>query len=417
VNDLQNVFSTDVVIIGAGPSGLTAAAELARTGVAVIVLDREPEAGGIPRHSDHSGYGLRDRRRVMTGPQYAARLIADAQQAGATLITEATVTNWAGDHSVDVTSPRGRFRVTAQAVILATGARERPRSARMIPGDRPAGVLTTGQLQKLVHLHHRSVGSSAVVVGAELVSWSAVLTLREAGCKTALMTTTYPKSESYSVFRTPGRLALQVPVATRTEVTRIIGRDRVEAVEIHQLDTGARRTFACDVVVFTGDWIPDNELARAAGIQLDSGTRGPAVDAGLRTSSPGVFAVGNLVHPVETADVCAIDGRHVVAAVQRWLGGEASVSAGVQLRVKSPLTWVSPNVWRSGDLSSARERLVLWGTEWVRSPRIEARQDNVVVGRVRSPWPLAPGRAFRVPETLLAKVDPMGSDVSIGLSE
>jgi NADPH-dependent 2,4-dienoyl-CoA reductase/sulfur reductase-like enzyme len=415
VSGIDKVLTPDVAVVGGGPAGLTAARDLAAAGLSVIVLEREPEAGGIPRHSDHSGYGVRDRRRVMTGPQYAARLVADAYDAGVAVITEAQATSWAGERSLDVTSPLGRVRVDAGAIVLATGARERPRSARMIPGDRPAGILTTGQLQKLVHLHHRPVGTSAVIVGAELVSWSAVLTLREAGCRTALMTTTYDKSEAYSVFRTPGRLALKVPVATRTQVTRIIGRDRVEAVEITHLDTGAHRTFPCDVVVFTGDWIPDSELARAAGLTIDRGTRGPVVDGSLRTSQPGVFAAGNLIHPVETADVCALDGMHVVPAVQRWLAGETLAEAGVSIVAEAPFTWVSPGMWRASS-APTRDRLVLWGVEFRRNPRIVVTQDDDIIGRYTSRWPLAPGRAFRVPAKVLDRVQPECGPVTIGLA-
>lgn len=416
MTDIAKVLTPDVAVIGGGPSGLTAARELVRTGLSVVVIEREPEAGGIPRHSNHTGYGMRDRRRVMTGPQYAARLVHDAQDAGVSLITEAQVTNWADDLAVDFTSPLGRIRVDAGAVVLATGARERPRTARMVPGDRPAGVLTTGQLQKLVHLHHRPVGTNAVVVGAELVSWSAVLTLREAGCRTSLMTTTFPKSESYAAFRTPGRLALQVPVATRTAVTRIIGRDRVEAVEITHLDTGARRTFPCDVVVFTGDWIPDSELARSAGLDMDPATRGPLVDASLHTSGPGVFAIGNLVHPVETADVCALDGRHVVPAVSSWLAGEGPASAAVRLIAEEPFTWVSPGLWRESATAPTRDRLVLWSTCAQRVARVTATQDGEIIGRLVSRWPVAPGRAFRVPARLLRNANFSGGNIHISLS-
>src|SRR4051812_25375022 len=177
-----------VAIVGGGPSGLTAAAELAgRIDGEVLVIERETETGGIPRHSDHLGYGMRDLRRFISGPAYAKRLTVAAQDAGAMLETEAMVTGWAGERALEVTLPRGVRTVTADAVVLATGARERPRPARLVPGDRPDGVFTTGQLQTLVHLHHGKVGSRALIVGAELVSWSAVLTLREAGCTTVGM--------------------------------------------------------------------------------------------------------------------------------------------------------------------------------------------------------------------------------------
>ena len=132
--------STDVLIVGAGPSGLTAAAELARDH-RVIVIEREQVAGGIPRHSDHTGYGLRDLKKVMSGPQYARVLSGRAARAGADIRTETMMTGWVDERLVAVTSPAGRYEINAGAVILATGARERPRSARLVAGDRPAGVL------------------------------------------------------------------------------------------------------------------------------------------------------------------------------------------------------------------------------------------------------------------------------------
>ncbi|MEU3346438.1 FAD-dependent oxidoreductase [Streptomyces sp. NPDC006700] len=406
----------DVLIIGGGPAGLTAAAELAgRRAGRVLVVDREQDAGGIPRHSDHTGYGLRDLRRVMTGPAYARHLVRQATAAGAEIRTRTMVTGWADEHTVDVTSPDGRYRIRPRAIVLATGARERPRTARRIPGDRPHGVYTTGQLQNLVHLHHQPVGKRAVIVGGELVSWSAAVTLREAGCTPALMVSQYPKAESYAAFNAAGRTVLRVPVATRTRVTRVIGKGRCQAVEIENLDTGRRRTVACDTVVFTGDWIPDHELARSAGITLDEGTLGPLTDTALRTSRPGVFAAGNLLHPVDTADVAALDGRHVARQVVHHLSGEDRPAEGVRLIADAPFRWVAPQILRPGDPAPARGRLLLWTDEFVRLPKVTVRQDGRTLARRTLAWPAAPGRVFRVPAGLLDGVSPTGGPVHIGL--
>ncbi|MGH3201440.1 MAG: NAD(P)/FAD-dependent oxidoreductase [Streptosporangiaceae bacterium] len=332
-----------VAIIGGGPAGLTAAAELAPDiDGEVRVIEREAETGGIPRHSNHLGYGVRDLRRFISGPAYARRLTAMAQGADAVLQTSAMVTGWAGERTLEITSPAGRRRLRADAVVLATGARERPRPARLIPGDRPDGVYTTGQLQNLVHRYHAEIGRRAVIIGAELVSWSAVLTLRDARCSTVLMTSQYPAAESYAAVRAAGRLAFRVPVATRARVTRINGRSRVESVEIQHLDSGARCTVRCDTVITTADWMPDNELARSAGLDIDPATRGPRVDSALRTSAPGVFAVGNLLHPVDTADVAALDGRHVAAQVRQWLRTGQTPGPGVTLIAGPPLRWITP---------------------------------------------------------------------------
>jgi thioredoxin reductase len=395
--------STDVLIIGAGPAGLSAAASLAphRPG-RVLVLERERTAGGIPRHSDHLGYGIRDMHRFMSGPAYARRLTQQALRAGADIQTETMVTGWVDDDSVEVTSPQGRTTIEASVIILATGARERPRPARLIPGDRPAGVYTTGQLQNLVHLQHRAPGTRAVIVGAELVSWSAAMTLREARCETALMTSVHSRPEAYAAFTVPGRLALRVPVATRTRVTQIIGRGRVSAVEIEDLDTHHRRTVACDTVVFTGDWIPDHELARSAGLAMHRGTLGPVVDSRQATSRPGVFAIGNLTHPVDTADVAALDGRavaeHVLSHLER--DGHDQAEHGTRIESGRGLKWITPSILVPG-VEPPRGRLLAWPHRPILLPTVTIRDSGSTIARRRLPWPASPGRVFRIPTAIL----------------
>lgn len=405
------------VVVGGGPSGLAAATGIAdRTDGDVLVLEREHETGGIPRHSDHPGYGLRDLQRFVSGPVYARRLSATAREAGVRLETGAQVTGWLGPRELLVTSPRGRRVVSADAVVLATGARERPRPARMVPGDRPAGVLTTGQLQNLVHLHRGEVGTRAVVVGGELVSWSAAVTLRDAGCRTVAMTTTYARSEAYLAFRVLGRVALRVPVRARTRLISVHGKRRVEGVVVEHLDTGERETIACDTVVTTGDWVPDHELVRLAGLELDPHTRGPVVGGDLRTSGHGIFAVGNLVHPVDTADAAALDGRYVAAVVAAWLSsGEHPAAPAIQVRPGPGFRWVTPQRLAPGE-ATPRDHLLLWPEVYRRLPRVRAVQDGTVLAEHRLLWPASPGRVFRVPRSLVAGASVQGGPVSIELA-
>ncbi len=410
-------ITTDVAIIGGGPAGLTAAATLAsRTSARVLVLEREQEAGGIPRHSDHPGYGIRDKRTFTTGPRYARRLVGEAVDAGADILTRTMVTSWGADGSLEITSPAGRERVDARVVVLATGARERPRPARMIPGGRPAGVLTTGELQNKVHLHHQEVGTRAVVVGAELVSWSAVMTLKEAGCRTELLVTRHARPESYAAFHLGGRAMFRAGVATGSRVTQVLGRTRVTGVEIEDLSSGERRVVECDTVVFTGDWIPDHELARSGGITLDRGTLGPLVDSIGRTDRPGVFAAGNLVHPVDTADIAALGGAHVARAVEKHLAGVSFPEGGaVPIVGAAPFIWVTPGLYQPGLPAPSRGRLETWVSEHVRVPRVTVRQDGRVIARRTIPWPSSPGRVFRLPWDLVTSADPARGPIEVSL--
>jgi thioredoxin reductase len=416
-------MSAGVVVVGAGPAGLSAAVELLRLGAGpVLVADRESAAGGVPRHSWHTGYGLRDLRRVMTGPAYARALVSAALAAGAELRTGTTVTGWTtgpdGSHAVTMTSPAGRHTVEAAAVLLATGCRERPRTARLVPGDRPAGVMTTGELQQRVYLGGERLAGRALVVGAEHVSFSAAMTLAHAGADVIALVTPYERQQSYAAFRFGAAVRWRVPVWTSCAVRRIVGRERLEGVEVADARTGAAWFVPCEAVVFTGDWIPDHELARLAGLALDPGTRGPAVDTTLSTSLTGVFAAGNLVHAAETADIAALSGRHaarhIAAALEDGPGrgpGARAAAAPLPVLVEPPLRWISPNAIGSA-APPPLGRFVLRSADFRRGARLEVRQDGRLLARSR-PARLVPGRPVHLGAAWLTRLDPGGGPIRV----
>ncbi len=404
-----------VLVVGAGPAGLAAALELRRRDTHdVLVVEREPAAGGIPRHARHQGFGLRDLRRPLSGPAYARRYARLAAEAGAEIRTETMVTGWSPDGTLELTGPRGRETLDPDATILATGCRERPRSARLVPGSRPEGVMTTGTLQQLVYLHGRRVGERALVVGAEHVSFSALLTLAHGGARAVGMTTELPRHQSLALFRAGAALRWRAPLWTRTAVTAIHGRPRVEEVELTDLDSGLTRQVVCDTVVFTADWIPDHELAVMAGLAMDPGTRGPAVDAALRTSRPGILAAGNLLHGAETADVAALSGRHAAAAAAGLVRGSEAPERRVALECEPPLHWVAPNAIAPGAGAPPRGRFALRSLEFARRPLVEVVQDGRVLwaGRIAR---LVPGRSAALPHAWTADVDQEGGPVSVRL--
>jgi thioredoxin reductase len=403
------------VIIGGGPSGLAAAIELRQLGIGpVTVIEREREAGGIPRHSAHTGFGLRDLRTVLSGPRYAERYRDLAADAGADLVTETMVTEWEGDRLLNLTSPAGREQIEPPAVVLATGCRERPRSARLVPGSRPSGVMTTSTLQQLVHLRGQKVGRQAIIVGAEHVSFSAVATLAHAGASVAGLVTDLRKHQSLAAFRAGAAVRYRAPVWSRTAVSAIHGAERVESVELTELDSGLTRSVECDLVVFTADWIPDNELAMMAGCELDPGSLGPLTDQALRTTRRGVFAAGNLLHPAETADICALDGRHVAPSVAAYLRGAREWPTRVRVIARGPLAWIAPNLLLAAGHDPPRDRFLLRSREFVRRARILVRQDGRELWRRRL-GRLVPGRSAHIPAGWAERVDPAGGPVIVGV--
>ncbi len=464
-------METDVLVIGAGPAGLTAAAELRRLGVRrVLVADREAAPGGIPRHSEHAGYGLRDLHRVLSGPSYARALAGAAARAGAQLRTGCTVTDLrAGGVGLScvLTSAAGIEEVRAAAVLLATGCRERPRAARLVPGDRPSGVLTTGELQQRVYLGGERLDGRALVAGAEHVSFSAALTLAHAGARVLALVTDQPRHQSYAAFRLGAALRWRVPVWTSTAVTRVTGAaGRLASVDVASVTDmdgavggvgpvsvagGQTRTVACDWLVFTGDWIPDHVLARTAGVALDAGTRGPAIDTTMATSTPGVFAAGNLVHAAETADVAALSGRHAARQIAAYLArpaAQASSPVPVPIIADLPLRWISPNAIApgvavavpvgtgtstgigtsngigigigigigngNGIVPPPLGRFAIRAAEFREQARLEARQDGRLLARSR-PLRLIPGRPVHLRASWLPSVDSAGGPVHVGI--
>lgn len=412
-------MTVDVLVVGAGPAGLAAATELRRLGAGtVLVAEREEVAGGVPRHCAHTGFGLRDLHRVVTGPGYARRHAEAAAAAGADVRTGTTVTGWTGARTVRLTSPWGVETASPAAVLLATGCRERPRAARLVPGDRPAGVMTTGELQQRVYLGGERFPGRAVVVGAEHVSFSALLTLAHARARVAGLVTDQPASQSYAAFRLAASARWRVPVWTETVVRRITGRGRLAGVELAGPD-GTPRFVPCDTVVFTGDWIPDHELARRSGADIDPGTRGPSVDTALETSLPLVFAAGNLVHAAETADVAALGGRHAARQIAAALAGPGPATR-LPVRAEPPLAWIFPNAIRwapgagAGPVPPPRRRFLLRTGEFRGPGRFEVRQDGRVLAAVRH-GRLIPARSIGLDAGWITSADPGGGPVRVRL--
>ncbi|AQS66367.1 NAD(P)/FAD-dependent oxidoreductase [Streptomyces pactum] len=396
----------DVLVVGGGPAGLVAASLLAVTGVRVEVLERERRAGGVPRHCAHRGFG--NWPRALTGPAYA-RLLADAAvRAGADVRTGVTALDWAGPRTLTTVGPRGAQTLAARAVVLATGARERPRAARLVPGTRPAGVYTTGELQQAVHLYGQHIGTRVVIVGAEDVSYAAADTARTAGADVVALVTDRPRAHTAPARALDARLRRRIPLLTGATVTGLLGHGRLSGVRVRHRD-GRTATLPCDTVVFTGDFVPDHELARRGALTLDAGTRGPGVDGALRTSRPGVFAVGSLLHAVESAGTAAREGAYAATAVRDWLT-DAEWPASVPLTAHAPLRRIVPNRVTPAD---GLPYLLRTAAPLTR-PVLQVTQNGRRLHREQpGPRTVPPDRPLTLPACWTHRVDPRGGPVRV----
>ncbi|QJT05575.1 FAD-dependent oxidoreductase [Streptomyces asoensis] len=417
---MTGVRRVDVLVVGAGPAGLATAARLAAAGAGrVEIVERETQAGGAPRHSAHGGYGTL--LHPLTGPAYARLLVTATRQAGATVRTGVTALDWAGPLALHTLGAEGPGTITARAVVLATGARERPRAARLVPGTRPAGVYTTGELQQAVHLYGQRIGTRAVVVGAEDVSYAAADTVRTAGATVVAMLTDLPGPQTTPARAADSRLRHGTALLTGTTVAELLGHGRLSGVRVRHRD-GRTAVLPCDTVVFTGDFVPDHELARRGGLALDAGTRGPAVDGALRTSRPGVFAVGSVLHAVESAATAAREGAHAAGAVLDHLTGidhladagrlsGADRADAVPLLVDPPLRWIAPNRVTPAD----RLPYVLRTATRLTRPVLRVTQNGRVLHRERLWTAVLPNRTLRLPAGWTHRVDPQDGPVHVSV--
>jgi len=374
----------DLVIVGSGPAGLAAAIEARKAGLAVCVLEREPAAGGIPRHCDHPPYGLREFGRLMKGPAYARRLAAKATATGAAIHTGVTVLALHEGPRLTVSTDAGVREIAARRVLLATGVRETTRAARLIGGTKPGGVLNTGALQGLVTLDGLVPFRRPVILGTELVSFSAILTLRHAGVRPVAMI----EPNAAPTARWPSSLLprlLGIPLLLGTDVVAIEGERRVSAVVVRGPE-GERRIEA-DGIVVTGGFRPETALLKPSHLALDPGSGGPVVDQYGRCSDPAYFAAGNLLRPVETAGWSFREGAAAGRAIAADLAGTLptaghylAIAPGEGIKLAVPQR-IAPGA-RDGALQvrvarPLRGRLVLnVGGETVASVRVDTRPER-----------------------------------------
>lgn len=306
--------SLDVAIIGAGPAGLAAARKLVDGGVTnVAVFEREPEAGGVPRHCGHLGFGWQAFHRFWSGPRFAAELRRSTKDLDVRL--SSTVLSISPDGRLEIHRPTGISTLWARRILIATGARETPRAARFAPGTRPPGVMNTGALQQMVYLHKLKPFSHPVIIGTEWVSFSALLTCRHLGIRPAAMIEENAATTAPGAGRIFSRLVFGVPVMTGTKLIAVEGTRRVEAVEVER--EGKRQRIACDGVVFTGRFRPENTLFARGELALVPETGSPHLSEGLRTDNPVFYAAGNVLMPLKSSGAC-------------WQQGVAAAEALIQ---------------------------------------------------------------------------------------
>ena len=338
----------DVVVIGGGPAGMAAALAAHKAGARVAIVEREQHLGGILRQCIHPGFGLSHFKQELTGPEYAQRFIDQVHATDITLFLNSMVigidsSESAVDtavHTVTLMSPADMLQLTGHAIVLAMGCRERTRSEIKIPGSRPAGVFTAGLAQRYINIENLKPGSHAVILGSGDIG---LIMARRCTLEGISVEGVYELMPYANGLRRNVKNCLDdfgIPLHLSTTVTRVIGHDRVEAVEVSQVDenlapiAGTERIVPCDTLLLSVGLIPENELSVAAGVELDPRTRGAVVDQSLQTGMPGIFACGNVLHVHDLADNVTTESERAGAAAAAYaLGTGAGAVPDCELTV------------------------------------------------------------------------------------
>ena len=308
----------EIAIIGAGPTGLSAAMELKNLGYDdLIVFEREDEAGGTPRHCGHLGFGMFEFKRVLSGPNYAKKLANDAKNKGIEIKLKSTLTK-VENGILTFSTPDGVEQYNPKCTLLALGVRETPRPDRLVSGTRSPDIITTGTLQRFAYMQKIKPFNRAVIVGSEIVSFSALMSAKHAGIKIEAIIEEKEEIDSFCPIKYLTRWFLNVPVITGAKLQQINGEDKkVTGVTI--LKDGKEQNIGCDGVIFSGKFTPESSIMQKYFNDFNLTNSSLDISQNFQTKQANFFVAGNALRGALAAFKCYFEGKKVAKSIDNYI--------------------------------------------------------------------------------------------------
>lgn len=341
---------TDLVIIGGGPAGMSAAAAAYEKGIRdIVILERDEKLGGILQQCIHNGFGLHKFKEELTGPEYAARYEDKIKTLGINVKLSTTVLNITEDKIITATNSKdGIFKIRAKAVILAMGCRERPRGALNIAGTRPAGIYSAGTAQKFVNIKGYMPGREVVILGSGDIGLIMARRMTLEGAKVKAVCELMPYSGGLARNIEQCLNDFDIPLLLSHTVVEIHGKERLEGITIAKVDENrrpienSRKYIACDTLLLSVGLIPENELTQNAGIEMSGITNGAVVNQDRETSAKGIFACGNVLHVHDLVDYVSEEAELAGYGAAEYILGEDNHTISIPVTTDGKIRYCIP---------------------------------------------------------------------------
>ncbi len=414
------MHKVSLVIVGGGPAGMSAAVAAYKAGVTdLLILEREAHLGGILRQCIHNGFGLHKFGEELTGPEYAARYAEQVKALGIPYKVGTMVTGITPDKVITAVNPTdGIMHIKADAIILAMGCRERPKGALNIAGARPSGIFTAGTAQKYVNIKGYMPGKEVVILGSGDIGLIMARRMTLEGAKVKAVCELMPYSGGLARNIEQCLNDFGIPLMLSHTVVQIHGKDRVTGVTIAKVDERrnpikeTEQYIACDTLLLSCGLLPENELTKGAGIDMDRITGGAVTDQSRQTSIPGVFACGNVLHVHDLVDYVSDEAEIAGCAAADYLSGKDAAHVDIEVQPISGVRYTVPQ-----KITSAQDTVVYFRVSDVfRDKRVVVKCGDRVISNKKK-IKLAPGEMETVKLTadLLAELGQ--GTITIGLED